>query len=370
MRWESTWTCVCVALLAAACMSSHDVPGPDGLDSALTTQDFTPSAKCQREIDASQDGLPTDLECIGLFSNVAERKVYAGVQEYTPASILWSDGAFKNRWVRFPKGTRIDSSDPGEWEFPVGTRFFKEFGYDEVGVLETRIFLKQRSDYWVYTTYIWDAEHKGAVREDSGVELDAGSIGKHHVPSTRECDQCHGGRRDRILGFEATSLGQANAQGLTLGKLVDDDMLTEPPPRVDMVVGDDGTGMGAPVVAWLHINCGVSCHNADENSEAYSTGLRLKLDPVALDGRSSAEFSAVMSTVGVKAHSLQWSNQTRITPGDPANSLLYKLISSRGGGKNSQMPPIASLRVDTEHVAMIAAWINSLPPTAADATNN
>ena len=64
----------------------------------------------------------------------------------------------------------------------------------------------------------------------------------------------------------------------------------------------------------------------------------------------------------VTVKTLQWANQKRIVPGDPDNSLLYKEISSRGGGKNSQMPPIASNEVDTEHVAMVRDWILSMKP--------
>jgi hypothetical protein len=366
---------ICLALLMAACTSSHDVPAPDGLDSPLTAaENITLSAKCQKEVDGSQDGMPNDLECIGLFSDVPNRTLYAGVEPYKPAVELWSDGAEKLRWIWLPKNTTIDSSDPGEWQFPVGTRLFKEFAYNDdggPGAVETRLFVKVRSDYWTFTTYIWDADHKGALREDSGRDIDVGPIGMHHVPTNRECGQCHAGRRDRILGFEAISLGQEGATGQTLGALIDENLLTDPPPQVDMVVGDDGTGMGAPVIAWLHINCGVPCHNDNQDAQAYSTDLRMKLDPTMLDGRSSADFSAEKSTVGVKAKSLQWSSQVRITAGDPANSLLYKLISMRGGGKNNQMPPIASLRVDQPDVDTIADWIRALPLTAAaDTTNN
>lgn len=356
-------------LLAAGCTSSHDVPAPEGLDVSLV-YDEKLSSKCQHEIADSQDGLPTDFECAGLFSDIVHRTPYSDAREYTPAVILWSDDAQKLRWLRLPKGQQIDSSDPGEWQFPIGTRFYKEFAYPATGPIETRMYQKVRSDYWVYTTYVWDADHKGAVREDGGRDVDAGPIGMHRIPSSRECEACHGGRTDNILGFEAVSLGQQGAEGLTLAKLVEEKLLTDPPASVDLSIGDDGTGMGAHVVGWLHINCGVSCHNNNENSEAFPTGLRMKLDPTTLDGRPANEFSAVMSTVGVKAKTLQWSNQVRITPGDHSTSLLYKLISSRGGGKNSQMPPIGSLRVDDPDVKLIGAWIDSLPPTAAAQTTN
>jgi hypothetical protein len=342
--------------LASGCTASHDVGSTIGLLGDELSEN------CKRQIEQSIDGLPDEIECIGLFSDVSKRKLAAGVRPFQPAVPLWSDGAAKQRWVFLPAGKKIDSSDAGEWKFPVGTKMFKEFGYDSTGPVETRLFQKVRDDYWLRTTYVWNAAHTAAKREDAARDIDVGGGRLHHLPSGRECDQCHDGRQDSVLGFEAVSLGTAGASGLSLHALVSEDLLTEPPAREDLEIGDDGTGMSAPVIGWLHINCGVSCHNDDQNSEAFSTGLRLKLDPGLLDGRSSADFSAIKSTVGVKAKTLQWADQTRIVPGDPDNSLLYKLVSQRGGGKNNQMPPIASLAADEEFVDVIATWIRSLQP--------
>jgi hypothetical protein len=328
------------------------------------------SEKCKHQIEQSIEGLPDDLECTGLFSDVSKRKLAAGVRPFEPAVPLWSDGAAKQRWVFLPPGKKIDSSDPGEWQFPVGTKMFKEFGYDSSGPVETRLFQKVRDDYWLRTTYVWNAAHTGAKREDAARDIDVGGGRLHHLPSGRECDQCHDGRQDSVLGFEAISLGALGASGMTLHELVRGNLLSEAPAREELEIGDDGTGMGAQVIGWLHINCGVSCHNSDENSEAFSTGLRLKLEPALLDGRSSTEFSAIKSTVGVKAKTLQWADQIRIVPGDPDNSLLYKLVSQRGGGKNNQMPPIASLAADQEFVELIAAWIRKLKPQQQTQSNN
>jgi hypothetical protein len=353
-----------LSLVDAGCTASHDI------GSAVGRLGDELSEECKLQIERSIEGLPDDIECIGLFSDVSKRKLAQGVRPFEPAVPLWSDGAAKQRWVFLPAGKKIDSSDAGEWKFPVGTKMFKEFGYDSTGPVETRLFQKVRDDYWVRTTYVWNAAHTTAKREDAARDIDVGDGRLHHLPSGRECDQCHDGRQDSVLGFEAVSLGTAGASGLNLHALVSEGLLTEPPANEDLEIGDDGTGMSAPVIGWLHINCGVSCHNDDQNSEAFSTGLRLKLDPGLLDGRSSAEFSAIKSTVGVKAKTLQWADQTRIVPGDPDNSLLYKLVSQRGGGKNNQMPPIASLAADEEFVAVIAAWIRNLqPPLQAQGSN-
>ena len=83
-------------------------------------------------------------------------------------------------------------------------------------------------------------------------------------------------------------------------------------------------------MAWIHINCGVSCHNGNSNSTAYGSGMLLRLDPTLLDGRSSVGFDTRTTTLGLLANNPMWTGQTRIVPGDPSHSLLVKLITNRG----------------------------------------
>src|SRR5690606_16017450 len=71
--------------------------------------------------------LPGELRCTGLYSNWEERKLRCGVRPYKPAHELWSDAAGKQRYVWLPPGKTIDVSNPDEWDYPVGTRFWKEF---------------------------------------------------------------------------------------------------------------------------------------------------------------------------------------------------------------------------------------------------
>ena len=197
-------------------------------------------------------------------------------------------------------------------------------------------------------------------------DVDVGQGQSYHVPSTTECDQCHEGRGDRVLGFELISLAQPGAKGVTLETLVDEDLLTEKPVIDEVDIGDDGTGKAAEALGWLHINCGVSCHNDTTNSEAYQTGLRLKLDPAKLDGRSSLGFDAIATTVNKAATTPRWNSGLRIVPGNPEDSLLYQLVSVRKTGKNNQMPPIATRIVPKDEVEMIADWIRKMDRTQVD----
>ena len=155
---------------------------------------------------------------------------------------------------------------------------------------------------------------------------------------------------------------------MTLGRLVAEGRLTSPPKTTTLVIGDDGTALAAPALAWLHVNCGTTCHNRNSNATAWSTGMFLRLDPTALDGRSSKGFDTLTTTIGVAETSPNWPGRSRIVAHDPAHSLLYQLISHRGTG--NQMPPIATSVVDEADIPLIAAWIEQLPaapPPTVDA---
>jgi hypothetical protein len=303
--------------------------------------------------------LPSELSCTGLYADIVTKEIASGVQAFAPAHPLWSDGADKQRWIYLPEGMKIDSSMPDEWHFPVGTKLFKEFSWKGHRV-ETRMFWKAAEGRWLKTAYHWNADESMATRFAGGAVDVAGET--YYIPAPKDCDQCHKGRDDRALGFEAVSLGLSGATGLTLAELVKQDLLTDPPAKTELTIGDDGTGKAAAALGWLHVNCGVSCHSANTNADAYKTDMFLRLSADTLDGRSPADFDTIKTTVGVATKTLRWVGHQRIAPGSVTNSFLYTLISKRDpANMKDQMPPIASRVVDTEGMALVEAWIRALP---------
>src|SRR6476661_6140131 len=123
--------------------------------------------------------------------------------------------------------------------------------------------------------------------------------GTYHIPTGDECEKCHRGRSEHILGFEQVELGLPGASGITLADLVSQGRLSVPPATTALAIGDDGTGAAAPALGWLHANCGITCHNGNTNAIAFPSGLRFRLDPTQLDGRSSAGFDPLRTGVGV-----------------------------------------------------------------------
>jgi hypothetical protein len=346
---------VAVGFCAAACGSRTGILSD--LDAADADRPVPVVVDAAADPCADAGVPPSILECTGLYADFASKTLAPGVRAYAPAVSLWSDGAAKERWIELPPGQTIDASDPDEWVFPVGTKLFKQFSYGGKRV-ETRMFLKASPGYWVHATYAWNASDS-ATRISYGETVPAGDGGAWVIPTPQECDACHHGRSDRVLGFEAVGLGLDGATGLTLRQLVAEGLITPAPARVTLSIGGDRAGLGSAALAWLHVNCGVTCHNANEGAQAYGAGMRLRLDPAWLDGSPpSAMWDPIATTVGVPCTSGSVAGQPRIAPGDPSSSVVVQLIDQRG---ELQMPPAPLSRfVDDAAVASVSAWIHHM----------
>jgi hypothetical protein len=301
---------------------------------------------------------PSTLECTGLYANFDSKEVAPNAFAYTPSAPLWSDGAEKQRWIELPSHTQIDISNPSEWVFPVGTKLFKEFRVNGKRV-ETRLFQKVKSTFWKYATYAWNRDDSAAPINFGGPVPVGDGGDTWNIPTNDDCAECHRGRQDRILGFEQVSLGLPFAQGLTLAQLVEKGLVTPAPPSVSLTIGDDGTGLSSLALAWIHVNCGVTCHNSNPSSAGVGSGMLLRLDPAQLDGSrpDTNTWDVLRTTVYIPAVSGSVTGQPRILPHDAARSVIYRLISRRG---ELQMPPIASLKVDSTDDAVVEAWIQAL----------
>lgn len=303
------------------------------------------------------DGAPNDLRCTGLYVDVATKTISPRARPFSPAVAFWSDGAEKQRWIELPDGAPIDTTSMDEWRYPVGTKVWKEFRVHGKRV-ETRFMQKVRDDRWVQAAYVWSDDESTATRTTDGAKVDASGTA-YVVPKSSECNDCHKGKKDKLLGFEAVSLGQAAATGVTLAVLAAEGKLSAPPAQTSVTVADDGTGKAAPALAWLHVNCGTSCHTGTSTATAYGTGLRLRIGWDEIAGKPPREWQMVTSTVGVPVKTPKWAGELRIAPGDPQASVVLRLLGQRG---SEQMPPIATTRVDDAAKAAIGAWITSLSP--------
>ena len=255
-----------------------------------------------------------------------------------------------------PDGTQIDSVSMDDWTYPIGTKAWKEF---RVGGkrIETRYLQKVRADRWLSAVYVWSPDETSATLQTEGATLDLGGGASYIVPKSSACNDCHKGRKDKLLGFEAISLGQPGASGLTLAALAAEGRLTAPPAQTSVAIADDGTGHAPEALGWLHVNCGTSCHTGTSTATGYGTGLRLRIGWDELTAKPPAQWAMVTGAVGVTIRSPKWAGGVRVVPGDPAASVLLQLIGQRGA---EQMPPIATRIVDEKGRAAVEAWIGAM----------
>jgi hypothetical protein len=353
------------------------------LDSAPPPQvdanEASAAVDCSKDRDA--DGLAKHLECAGLYSNIAAKTLAADARPFTPAVQFWSDGAEKRRWVQLPANMKIDTSNMDEWKFPIGTRFWKEFKVDGKRI-ETRLFEKLSADQFgfKYTTYRWNAAETEAVRTSGkAVELvpranlaDGAAQPPYEVPTDGNCNYCHAGRAEPVLGFEAVSLGLAPATPLepgsvTLATLVAENLLTNPPTTTTLTIQEDATAKSAAAMGWLHANCG-HCHNSNLGAGAGGSNLKLLLSATKLIENTAA--------LNLPAHATGVCKPSeRDAPGggkylfiagtSPSTSLASILLGARSPagmeGIVTQMPPVVSHQVDTAGEKLVNDWISALP---------
>jgi hypothetical protein len=320
-------------------------------------------------------GEPTDLGCTGLYADWDSKLVSSNLATYAPGLPFWSDGAEKTRWIYLPPGQPIDTSDMDEWTFPVGTKIWKEFrlpvGAPDASAgdgstpdastetrIETRLLWKLTPTFWYRTTYRWSDDGVTGATELTGGEADAGGTG-YSIPSQIQCNQCHNGRKDGVLGFEAVSLASPAATGVTIGTLTSAGQLTAPPDASIVIPGD---AIQSAALGWLHSNCGTACHNSGQG-QAQSTGFFMRLDVATL--------ASVQTT---DTYTTGWNQQTigfpipdaavsyRLHACDLASSCVYYRAGHRDGvdgtPPGSQMPPIDTHVVDVVDLAKVAAWID------------
>jgi hypothetical protein len=309
------------------------------------------SASCSKAKSSTDCGPPgtdppDDLACTGLYADFDSKSVVQGARAYAPAVPLWSDGLEKSRWIQLPDGQNIDATTPDEWKFPVGTKVWKEFRSNDRRI-ETRLLWKSQPDHWVLASYVWSDDGSSAHRGE-GTNLTVGST-PYHVPSEQECIDCHKGRTDVLLGFETVSLAQGAATGLTLAVLVQENRIAPPPPKTALTI-DPGLGE-------LHVNCGVSCHNATSAATRHNSNLRLRVSVDEAANKPVTSWELYTTTVNVQASLPLWNGGLIISPGAPDKSIIVSAMTSTDA--TGKMPPTSSV-VDVNGVGAVETFIRSL----------
>jgi hypothetical protein len=317
---------------------------------------------CSMDAAAACDGgtLPDDLRCTGLYSCWEPKVVAEEAQAFVPGYTFWSDGADKQRWLSLPPGAKVDTTNMDGWIYPPGTKVWKEFRLGDKRI-ETRLFAKNAQGVWEKTTYRWSSDEKTASRLDTGARE-----GGYEIPTVQQCDACHAGMPDRLLGLDAVSLGAPGARGLTLASI--GDRLSGPPAKKALQLGE--TPAANEAIGWLHANCG-PCHS--ESGSAKFTGLLLRVRASkALAGNGSIATSDTdvwRTAVGqpmvrpTYTGNPAYASFLRIRAGDPSRSVIPAVAALResdGGLAVGQMPPLVTHKADTKGLEILNRWIDAL----------
>lgn len=291
------------------------------------------------------------------------------VLTYSPQYPLWSDGATKRRFVRFPPGAAIHVDDGGEWMFPVGTKLWKEFSFGTR--VETR-FIERTGTGFRFATYAFapgddDPAHATlAPARGAATEIEVAHGRTHRIPGVGDCHACHGsgkpGEPSPVLGLTALQLSTdrdplaphaepLRAGDLTLASLVARGLLRGydkgTAPRIAARTPIERAALGT-----LYGNCS-GCHRPGRELASLDMSFSIGADGVP---------RGLATVIGVPSkHS---PGVPRVAPGRPAMSLLLTRMGSRAAAL--QMPPLGTERVDDESLALVTRWITELPSSSTE----
>ncbi len=344
-----------------------------------------PSAQAYFNLPSSFNGtLPQLLSGTGVFSDTPTRSIASGFIPYQPTVQFWSDRAVKTRFFAVPSvgglvkpDHQIAFSPDGEWSFPAGSVFVKNFDIatDETNTnaplrrLETRVLVRDSFGTVYGVTYKWRPDNSEADLLTTSLEeelLITNSFGvraqKWYYPSPSDCLTCHTPAANYVLGLKTRQLnydygyastGVHDNQLRTLNHLglfypaIDEAII----PTLSSLVplSDTNAPLESRARSYLDANCS-NCHRPE--------GVRAKFDArydTPIDQQSIIN-GDVLANLGVDHAAV-------VVPKDIWRSVLYRRADSLQ--PLIKMPPLARNVVDTNGVQLLADWINSLPGVPA-----
>jgi len=319
-----------------------------------------------------------------------------GVIPYDLNTPLFSDYASKYRFVWMPAGTSAAYSDSGVFDFPVGTILAKSFAFPIDGkpardrLIETRLLVHTYTG-WVGLPYIWNESQTEArldLAPDPVPIRYTDTAGKRHeftyfIPNANECKQCHENNHEMLpIGPKARNLNKtyAYAEGPAnqLSRWTEAGYLHGAPdpaqaPAVAQWNDSSSGGLDARARAYLDNNC-AHCHQP--GGGAGYTGVDLRWTPAESSSNVGARGapllagfagSGMLQSFGICKSPNSAGRVGQLTydlvPGKPDKSILLARMESLR--PKEMMPQIGRSEVHEEGVALIRAWIQSLPAEGA-----
>lgn len=306
------------------------------------------------------DTIPTDLADTGCVEPLDPTQPASGLVQYGVAAPFWSDSTVKERYLAIPDGSTIaigalTGSAGGDFTFPNRSVILKNFRLNDQ-LIETRLLMRHPDGVWAGYTYEWNDAETTATRVVGGKTRSV--QGQTWIyPSEGACLQCHTSAAGFSLGPEITQLNGSITYAETgrtanqLDTLAAIGMFSAalPGPTSGLPAladpGDSGASLSERARAWLHTNCS-QCHRPGGPT------------PSSMDLRASTPLDATNAcNTSPQAGSFGIVNARLIAPGDAARSVVVYRANRRDA---SGMPPVGSALVDSDGVALLTSWVNSL----------
>ncbi|MHC5537739.1 PQQ-dependent sugar dehydrogenase, partial [Singulisphaera rosea] len=321
--------------------------------------------------------MPQWLSQTGLFRSLEDLTPQPGVIPYTVNSPLWSDGAYKSRWIVLPGDARIAFSESGPWSFPEGTILVKHFEFgDPQGVsvqrrrLETRVLVVTGPGQGFGVSYKWRPDQRDAsLMVDGAIEpIPAGPANAGHArtwtyPSQKDCMICHTTQAGFVLGvntrqlngpyrYPASSTVDNQIRAWSHAGLFETPVAEDSLAKLDRLVdvSDSSAPLEHRVRSYLDVNC-AQCHRPggvrsdfDSRFEVPTAELKMVSGPL------------LTGDLGVP-------NSRVVAPGDRTRSMLFRRMGRREDVYN--MPPLGSQYVDPAALDAVGRWIDSLDDRAS-----
>jgi uncharacterized repeat protein (TIGR03806 family) len=363
---------------------SITVAAASGLPYGLTSNGTLAPFLNQKMPGAYTGALPSVLSATGAYVDTPNRIPTAGLIPYVPNTPLWSDGAAKSRYLGLPyngglipPAQQIGFASTGQWTFPSGTVFVKNFDLvvnetnSSVPVrrLETRLLVRDTNGAVYGVTYKWRPDNSdadlltGSLTEAILVTNATSVVTQNwYYPSPADCLTCHTAVAGYVLGVNSRQLNGTNtypATGVTDNQLRTLNRLGLFNPAFDeaAIAGFEKlssvTNPAASLVerarSYLDANC-AQCHQPG------GTG-------ITFDARYDTPLTNQNIVNVMAAFSLGYDNAKVVAPSDIWRSVLYDRMNTVD--PTIKMPPLARNLVDTNAVPVMAEWINSLGGTPA-----
>jgi uncharacterized repeat protein (TIGR03806 family) len=349
-----------LVLLLVSCTQ----PAPYGLVSRVV-------AKPYLQMPQSADGeIPLLLSQTGAFADTKKRTPSDGLIPYGLNVPFWSDGADKSRWMALPAG-EIGFAAAGEWRFPAGTVFIKNFDLATDAAnpgakrrLETRLLVRDAAGGVYGAVYRWRPDGSdadlltGSQTEAISIKSKNGEVHQQtwYYPSRQDCLTCHTANAGGVLGVKTRQMNG----NFTYPSGVSDNQLRTL----------NHLGLFAPAFKEEDLHAFAALASADDLSRPLEDRARSYLDancsqchrPGGTVANFDARYDTPLAAQGLIAGAVlidQGIDRPRIiAPHDIWRSIAYMRVDTLGEIK---MPPLARETIDSKGVQLLGEWINSLP---------